>query len=180
MPSDCHCVFKHRDQHWEQPLRLAHYWGLWWAIPGTLLLHILIMVHVHTPIVHPMNWNSLFFLLCLRFWQAHWQAATEVTEFRAQLANKHWELGTPELTNGTAQDRCTKALILLSRRVIVLLESEIKGKEAGHLLLEGQVFVQKSFGFILRLFFCFCFGGCELALFVILFQDYSQTNINLF
>ena len=53
----------------------------------------------------------------------------EVTELRAQLANKHAEFEALwNETNGTARDRRSKALIRLSGRLIELNEIEIKKK----------------------------------------------------
>ena len=53
----------------------------------------------------------------------------EVKELSAQLANKHAEFKALwNETNGTARDRRSKALILLSGRLIELDEIEIKKK----------------------------------------------------
>ena len=53
----------------------------------------------------------------------------EVTELRAQLANKHAEFEALwNETNGTARDTRTKAFIRLSGRLIELNEIEIKKK----------------------------------------------------
>ena len=54
----------------------------------------------------------------------------EVRELRAQVANNNAELEALwNETNGTTRDRRIKASIMLSRRMIALLESEIKEKE---------------------------------------------------
>ena len=61
-------------------------------------------------------------------------------ELRAQLANDCADLETLwNKTKGTARDRSTKALILLSRRAIALLESEIKEKEQDIRCLEALI-----------------------------------------